>query len=121
MFGLVMGRRLDLRCAAVDVQLDAGNEAGIIGCQKESSGRNLAWFAHSTHWDYVNEAVLYFLKNAVEYRRIYRAGADDIYLDPSFELGSPSSSERTYGRFAGAVHDSIRKSLHSGNKTIQND
>ena len=57
----------------------------------------------------------------VKYRRIYRAGTDDVDPDPSFELGSPSSGEGTYGRFAGAVHDSARKSLHSGNRTIQND
>jgi hypothetical protein len=31
---------LDLRCAAIDEQLDACNEAGIIGCQKERSRSN---------------------------------------------------------------------------------
>ena len=59
--------------------------------------------------------------SAVEYRRIYWAWSDDIDHDSSLELGSPSSGKRTDGCFAGAVEGSARKSLHSGNRTIQND
>ena len=39
---LVTEYQLDLCCVAVNVQLYAGNEARIIGCQKERSSRNLA-------------------------------------------------------------------------------
>ena len=94
---------LDLRCAAIDEYLDACNKAGIIGCQKECSGRNFTRLAHSTHRDYGNEAVLHFLRDGfVKHGSIYRTWTNDIDPDLSFELGSPSSGERTDGRFAGA-------------------
>src|SRR6476620_9105089 len=106
---------LDLRCAAIDEQLDACNEAGIIGCQKERSGSNFTRLAYSTHWDYGNKAVLHFLAgNLTQHGSIYRTWTNDIDPDLSFELSSPSSGERTDGSFAGTVHASTRKSLHSG-------
>ena len=67
---LVTECRLDLCYVAVNVQLYAGNEARIIGCQKERSSRNLARLAYSTHWDYRGEAVLHFLRESIEYRHI---------------------------------------------------
>ena len=60
---LVTECQLDLCCVAVNVQLYAGNEARIIGCQKERSSRNLGRLAYSTHWDYRGEAVLHFLRS----------------------------------------------------------
>src|SRR6476620_4376726 len=112
---------LHLCCAAVNEHLNTGNEAGIIGCQKESSGCDLTRLTHSSHRNYGNETVYHFLRSPVKYRRIYRAWTNHIDPDPSFELGSPSSGERTDSRFAGAVDGSAWKSLHSGNGTIQND
>jgi hypothetical protein len=105
---------LDLHCAAIDEQLDACNVARIIGCQKERSGRYFMRLAPSTHWDYGNKGVLHFLRDGLcSHGSIYRTWTNDIDPDLSFELGSPSSGERTDGRFAGAVHASTRKSLHS--------
>jgi len=60
---LVTEYQLDFCCVAViNVQPYAGNEARIIGCQKERSSRNLQRLAYSTHWEYRGEAVLHFLR-----------------------------------------------------------
>ena len=59
--------KLDLCCAAVDVQLNTGNKAGIIRCQKERSSRNLWRLTHLTLRDYGSKTILYFLRGAVKY------------------------------------------------------
>jgi hypothetical protein len=81
--------------------------------KKECCGSDLTRLAHPTRWDYRSEAIFQFLRSTIEYRRIYRAGTDDIDPNPSFELSSPSSGERTDGRFASTVDGSARKSFHS--------
>ena len=70
--------QLDLRCAAIDEQLDACDEIRFIGCQKERSGCNFARLAHSTHWDYGDEAVLHSLWSTLKYGSIYRTWTNDI-------------------------------------------
>ena len=80
--------KLDLCCAAVDVQLNTGNKAGISRCQKERSSRNLWRLTHSTLLDYGSKTILYFLGGAVKCHSIYWSWTDDMDPDSSFELGS---------------------------------
>ena len=45
------GAALDLRPAAVDKQLDARDETGVVGCQKQCGLGNFLGLSHASHWN----------------------------------------------------------------------
>ena len=93
----------DLRCAAIDKQFDAGNEAAVIGCEEQGSFRNFVRPAYPPQRYGRGEArlellgLLLILYQAIEARCVDRTRTDRIDTDLAvLEIGGPAPGERPH-------------------------
>src|SRR5262249_38810164 len=71
----------DLANAPVDEELDAGDEAGVAGREKERRGRNLFGPADGAARDHGDKAFLRVLGEAIEDRGVDRTRTDHVHAD----------------------------------------
>src|ERR1700723_2673645 len=91
---------LDLRSTAVDKELDAGNEAAVVGGEEDNCLRNLFGCAEPAHGDEVvdvGEALFAFFAAAEEFTEAFGVDgsrAYDVDADvASLQIGCPGAGE----------------------------
>src|SRR5262245_53672174 len=101
--------------AAVNEQLDPGDEAGILRGQEERRSRDFMGLADPPHRNQRHELIFDVLSHAHEHTGVNSAGAEDIHANlPRLQINRPSASERTYSGLTRIVDAEAPKPLHAG-------
>jgi hypothetical protein len=113
---------LDLGRATVDEELDAVDEARIIGGEEEGYGGDLLGTTHFPAGDKGFEALLGGGAEGIEDGRVDGAGAQNIHTNSAIlEFEEPGTREGSDGSFAGAVDAKRREPFDAGDGAIQDD
>ena len=119
---------LYLREAAIDKQLNSGNKAAVIGCQKHGSLGNLIRVTQpAKRYGRANavQSILPSFTGSEKFTkpfRVYRAGADGIHTYAAgFKISGPGASERAHRRFGGGIDAVCRQPFAANYRCIEND
>src|SRR5262245_49479373 len=121
-------RCLDLGHAAVDEQLDPGDETAVVGGEEQGGLRHLIRRAHPAQRHGGDDVRLHLVDllprppGFVEAWRFGRAGADGVHADLAVpQLRRPAARERPHGGLAGAVDAARFHPLNRRDRGIQDD
>src|SRR5262245_52671223 len=121
-------RCLDLGHAAIDEQLDPGDETAVVTGEEQGGVRHLVRRAHPAQRHGGDDVRLHLVDllprppGLVEARRFSRAGDDGVYADLAVpQLRRPAARERPHGGLAAAVDAARFHPLDRGDRGIQDD
>ncbi len=113
---------LDLGCAAVDVELDAVDVAGVVGGEEEGDGGDFFGAAYLAAGNQGCEVGLGVGAEGIEDGCVDGSGAEDVDADLAvLEVVEPGAGEGADRRFAGSVHAEGRKALDAGDGAVEED
>src|ERR1700722_15298131 len=113
---------LDLGSAAVNEQLDPGDETGVIRSEKQRHVRYFFGLPHAAHRDGGYNPPYHVCRLPADQRGVDRTRTNDVRPDtPVLELRSPGSHERSDGGLARSVDSERGGTLNTCDRAVEND